>query len=134
MHYRHNTEPQVRLRYSSQGTDSNLVSMQRSSSLPASSHIIPSSLRPGHHSTNPSSRASAHLEYPTQEETSPSISQEREQEQSTLDLPGGKTHLDLISSLHIFLFLNKIPSIRPRKLNTSDFLQFQIILVLKKDL
>ena len=127
MHYRHNTEPQVRLRYSSQGTDSNLVSMQRSSSLPASSHIIPSSLRPGHHSTNPSSRASAHLEYPTQEETSPNISQERELEQSTLDHPDGKTHLDLISSLHILC-------LRPRKLNTSDILQFQIILVLKKDL
>ena len=76
--------------------------MQRSSSLPASSHIIPSSIQPGYHSTNPPSRASAPLEYSTQEQTLPNISQEPQQGQSTLDRPEGKTHLYLISLLHVF--------------------------------
>ena len=44
--YRHENEPQVRLRYSSQGTESNLVSVQRSTSLPAPFLSTQSSLVP----------------------------------------------------------------------------------------
>ena len=88
LNFRHNTEPHVRLRYSSQGTESNLVSIQRSSSLPASSH--PSSLHPGSHSTNSSSRASAPLEFPSQVEALPSVSQELQQDPSTSEQFDGK--------------------------------------------
>ena len=44
--YRNENEPQVRLRYSSQGTESNLVSVQRSTSLPAPFLSTQSSLVP----------------------------------------------------------------------------------------
>ena len=101
LNFRHNTEPHVRLRYSSQGTESNLVSMQRSSSLPVSSHINPSSLQPSSHSTHPSSRASAPLEFPTQIDTSPNISQEYQEEQAPLEVPGGKNVLPLKNSISI---------------------------------
>ena len=88
LNFRHNTEPHVRLRYSSQGTESNLVSIQRSSSLPVSSH--PSSLQPGSHSTNSSSRASAPLEFPSHVEPSSSISQELQQGPSPSEQFDGK--------------------------------------------
>ena len=101
LNFRHNTEPHVRLRYSSQGTESNLVSMQRSSSLPVSSHINPSSLQPSSHSTNSSSRASAPLEFPTQIDTSQNISQEYQEEQAPLEAPGGKNVLPLNNSISI---------------------------------
>ena len=99
LNFRHNTEPHVRLRYSSQGTESNLVSMQRSSSLPVSSHINPSSLQPSSLSTHPSSRASAPLEFPPQIDTSPNISQEYPEEHAPLETPGGKNAFPLNNSI-----------------------------------
>ena len=88
LNFRHNTEPHVRLRYSSQGTESNLVSIQRSSSVPISSHS--SSLQPGSHSTNSSSRASAPLEFPSHVEASPNVSQELQQDPSPSEQLDGK--------------------------------------------
>ena len=64
--------------------------MQRSSSLPVSSHINPSSLQPSSHSNHPSSRASAPLEFPTQIDTSANISPENQEEQAPLEASGGK--------------------------------------------
>ena len=79
----------MRLRYSSQGTDSNLVSMQRSSSLPASSHatqssIIPSSSSP---SSTPTNLTTSPFSYPPQAQTSQDMS---ENLQDNLALPAGK--------------------------------------------
>ena len=73
--------------------------MQRSSSLPASSHIIPSSLQPSSHSTHQSSRASAPLEFPTQGNTTPNISHDYQEERTPLEIPDGKSVISLHGNL-----------------------------------
>ena len=78
----------MRLRYSSQGTDSNMVSMQRSSSLPASSHATQSSIIPSSSlSLTPPNVAALPLTDPSPSQPSQDTS---ENLQDNLALPAGK--------------------------------------------
>ena len=85
---RHENEPQVRLRYSSQGTESNLVSVQRSTSLPAPFLSTQSSLVPTDAQLSGSTNLSTPpFEYRSQSPQIPDGSIEDPQELLLTDLP-----------------------------------------------
>ena len=86
--YRHENEPQVRLRYSSQGTESNLVSVQRSTSLPAPFLSTQSSLVPADAQLSGSTNLSTPpFAYRSQSPQIPDGSIEDPQELLLTDLP-----------------------------------------------
>ena len=102
---RHHTEPQVRLRYSNQGTDSNLVSIQRSSSLPApsisttQSSIIPSDSQS---SSPPFDSRNSPFSYHSPTQTSQEIPQE--QQEHLVTSTGKKKSLYLVNSIYHFRY------------------------------